>query len=256
MTGLLFFNIMKDPAFLFYYQDFLVGTSFMSNESVGAYVRCMCHQAHKGTISEKDMMKICQSHEIHTEIKEKFIVDEMNGELYNERLREEISKRAKYSESRAKNRSIKKLEQKKSSSYDEDMSNICESCDPHMENENENNKRIEKEKKSEEKKGKGKEIFELDTSDPMTPVFIQWLDYKKERKEAYKSARGIKAALEELRNLSGNDPDKANLIIHQSFARNWAGMFELKNYGNTRPTPVQQPKTLEDYAHQDYSGRF
>lgn len=124
------------------------------------------------------------------------------------------------------------------------------------ENEIEKNNRLEKDKKSAEKKGKGKEIFELDTSDPMTPVFIQWLDYKKERKEAYKSERGIKAALEELRNLSGNDPDKAQLIIKQSFARNWAGMFELKNYGNSRPTPVQQPKTLEDYAKQDYAGRF
>jgi len=29
---------MKDPAVLFYFQDFLVGTEFMSDEEVGKYI--------------------------------------------------------------------------------------------------------------------------------------------------------------------------------------------------------------------------
>ena len=47
---------MKDPAFLFYYQDFLVGTSFMSNEVIGAYIKILCYQADKGSISKEHML--------------------------------------------------------------------------------------------------------------------------------------------------------------------------------------------------------
>lgn len=101
----------KDPAFLFYYQDFLVGTDHFSNEEVGAYIRCLCHQAHKGKISHNHMSKICQRQDIQKTISEKFISDG-NGNLFNERLSEEIEKRRKYSESRRKNRMKKKTHEK------------------------------------------------------------------------------------------------------------------------------------------------
>lgn len=188
---------MKDPAFLFYYQDFLVGTYFMSNDCVGAYIRCLCHQAHNWTISEKDMIKICQSHEIHTEIKSKFLIDD-NGEYYNERLREEIAKRKKYSQSRSENRkstgrkyqSDNEIELKSSKKEREkDMNNICRSHDQHMEDENENeilsyenkvevnNKR--KEKEGTGRKGKEKEetlIPQLSETVLLSPCCILSLD--------------------------------------------------------------------------------
>ena len=93
----------KDPAFLFYYQDFLVGTDSFTNEETGAYVRCLCHQAHKGSISNNHMLKICQRQEVHKTVKEKFILGD-NGNLFNVRLRDETEKRRNYSESRKKNR--------------------------------------------------------------------------------------------------------------------------------------------------------
>jgi len=55
-----------------------------------------------------------------------------------------------------------------------------------------------------------------------------WLSYKKERKQPYKSEKSIKAAYEKLVNLSGKDPSNAILIVKQSMAANWSGMFELK----------------------------
>ena len=97
----------KDPAFLFYYQDFLVGTDHFTNEEAGAYIRCLCHQAHKGNISNNHMLKICQRQEVHKTVKEKFISDG-NGNLFNQRMKDEIEKRRNYSESRKKNREGKK----------------------------------------------------------------------------------------------------------------------------------------------------
>ena len=118
----------KDPAFLFYYQDFLVGTDDFTNEEVGAYIRCLCHQASKGSLTEKHMIKICSSHEIHNAIKTKFKL-QADGNFANERLIEEMRKRAAYAESRRNNRKKSK---------DNNSNNISSSYVQHMENENEN----------------------------------------------------------------------------------------------------------------------
>jgi hypothetical protein len=117
----------KDPAFLFYYQDFFTGVSDMTNEEVGAYIRCMCVQAAKGGITEKHMLIICNSHEIQKTVTTKFERAPDTNLFYNPRLRDEIEKRKNYSLSRSKNRSSKK-----------DMLNISETYVQHMENENEN----------------------------------------------------------------------------------------------------------------------
>lgn len=128
----------KDPAFLFYHQDFFTGVSDMTNEEVGAYIRCLCIQASKGGISEKHMKIICNSHDIHAAVKNKFIFDPATDLFFNERLKSEIEKRKKYSESRANNR-------KNPNKKDDDMNNTSLSYDKHMENENENVIEIKKE---------------------------------------------------------------------------------------------------------------
>jgi uncharacterized protein YdaU (DUF1376 family) len=93
----------KDPAFLFYYQDFLVGTDHFTNEETGAYIRCLCHQAHKGYLTREHMLKICIRQDVQKTVTEKFKTNG-SGKLFNDRLNHEIDKRRKYSESRRKNR--------------------------------------------------------------------------------------------------------------------------------------------------------
>lgn len=118
----------KDPAFLFYSQDFFMGTYGMTDAQVGRYIRLMCLQHTKGHLSE-DIMSGVMGGELDAAVMSKFKVDE-NGLYYNERLEEEVSKRKRYSESRSKNR------RGKNESHDEHMNNICETHDKHMENEN------------------------------------------------------------------------------------------------------------------------
>lgn len=125
---------MKDPAFLFYSSDFLVGTMLMSNEEVGKYIRLMCLAHQKGGyLTKEDMFKICDTSDL--DIINKFKVDGQ-GVYYNERLLSEITKRSKYSESRRNNRINKKEE--KEETYDLHMSNTSNTYDIHMENENVN----------------------------------------------------------------------------------------------------------------------
>jgi len=120
----------KDPAFLFYYQDFLVGTDDMELPAIGAYIRCLCHQASKGGLSISHMKKICETHEIHMSVQKKFRAGE-DGLFFNERLRVEMDKRKAYTESRRLNRS-------KPNSSNSHMKHISETYVSHMENENEN----------------------------------------------------------------------------------------------------------------------
>ena len=91
----------KDPAFLFYYQDFLVGTSCMTLEETGAYIKLLCFQADKGELDEKDILKKIPI-ELWKSVKDKF--QENNGKFFNKRLNEEVNKRKAYTESRRQSR--------------------------------------------------------------------------------------------------------------------------------------------------------
>ena len=92
----------KDPAFLFYYQDFIFGTGFMEDKYIGQYIKILCHLADKGRLSEEQVLSICKASAIHKSIQDKLEVDN-DGYYFNERLRGEVDKRKKFTESRRKN---------------------------------------------------------------------------------------------------------------------------------------------------------
>lgn len=121
----------KDPAFLFYHQDFFSGVSDMTNEEIGAYVKCLCVQASKGGITDKHMLIICNSQDIHVTVKSKFVFNDDIKLFENIRLKTEIEKRKKYSESRSNNR--KNKTKPKSDSFKNPKT-----YEQHMEDENEN----------------------------------------------------------------------------------------------------------------------
>jgi len=136
---------MKDPAVLFYFQDFLVGTEFMTDDETGKYIRILCHQADKGALTESQLKRICNGN-IPEIIMEK-LSQNGDGKYYQKRMQVEREKRINYSESRRINRSKKNIK-------------ICKTYDKRMENENENiNKDIIKSKKG-DYKGE-KEMFDI-----------------------------------------------------------------------------------------------
>ena len=90
----------KDPAFLFYPQDFLIGCADLTMEERGQYITLLSLQHQKGTISEKTIRLTVGSASVY--VLSKFKKDE-NGEYYNERLRNEVEKRSKFVGSRREN---------------------------------------------------------------------------------------------------------------------------------------------------------
>lgn len=120
-----------------------------------------------------------------------------------------------------------------------------------------------KERKSCAKKKEKREVPQLDTNailqtieSPWRELMHTWLEYKRLRKESYRSEIGIRKCLTMLRNLSSNNPETVAAIIDQSIANNWAGLFELKRQAYTprgQPLPatgqhigqIKQPETEE-----------
>ncbi len=115
---------MKDPAFLLYYENFIVGIQGFTDQEVGAYFRLLLRQADKGHMTTEDMKNVCQTYDTSwPKISSKFKID-AEGKFYNKRLQDEIEKRASYCNSRRKNR--------------EHMNKICKTYVPHMEDANAN----------------------------------------------------------------------------------------------------------------------
>lgn len=113
----------KDPAFLFYSSDFIIGVAGLSYEDIGKYISLLCYMHQKGRLTLKKMEALVG--DVSEDLLEKFDKD---GRLYfNQRLEQEAERRRNYCNSRKNNKLGKNQHSKKTRSYDQ-----------HMENENEN----------------------------------------------------------------------------------------------------------------------
>jgi uncharacterized protein YdaU (DUF1376 family) len=119
----------KDPAFLFYSNDFLTGTLTLSFEDRGKYITLLCLMHQQGRLNEQTVKFIVG--EISSNLMNKFCRD-TDGNWYNKRLEEETERRNKFTESRRNNA-------KKKSSKDVALpleEHMFEHMHKHMENEN------------------------------------------------------------------------------------------------------------------------
>jgi len=125
----------KDPAFLFYPNDYLGGTMGMTFEEKGAYIELLMMQFNRGHMTSHMIGQVVG--QIWDKVKHKFKQDE-NKLWYNERLEIEIKRRKAYTESRRNNikgvNQYTKKKEKCSGHVDGHMTS-------HMENENENENR-------------------------------------------------------------------------------------------------------------------
>ena len=102
----LFYFMAKDPAFLFYPNDYIGGTMGMTFEEKGAYIEILMLQFNRGHMTSHMIGQLVG--QLWESIKCKFIQDEQ-GLWYNVRLDQEKEKRMAFTQSRRNN--IKGLNQ-------------------------------------------------------------------------------------------------------------------------------------------------
>lgn len=86
----------KDPAFLFYSNDFLTGVQDLTMEERGQYITLLCLHHQKGRLTKKAIQISCHGNAT-ADVMAKFRQDD-GGLFYNERLEEEVVKRKKHCE--------------------------------------------------------------------------------------------------------------------------------------------------------------
>jgi uncharacterized protein YdaU (DUF1376 family) len=205
----------KDPAFLFYSNDFDADTKFMSDEQVGKYLRLLIAQHQHGHLTEKQVLFICKTYDV--EIMQKFAQDSEN-KFFNQRLDKEIERRKGFSESRSNNRKGKKTEQVKK---------ISKSYVNHMETETETETITE----TNNKKGIDFQNF----SELFKEKWSEWKKYKKDQFNfTFKSGSTEQTSLNQLQTLSNGNEHTASKIIEQSIANGWKGFFAIKSESNDR----------------------
>ena len=194
----------KDPAFLFYPNDYLGGTMGMTFEQKGAYIDLLIFQFNNHHFTEeqaKQVLSICFAN-VWQVLKNKF---KKEGEFYfNERLRTEVDKRKAYTESRRINALHPKKPRK---AYAKHMGNG---------NRNEN-----------------RDINEVN-KEQIIPDWIPkntFLEYQNSRKKKIKT-QSLNRFFNSLKKICDETRASPEDILNQSIVNGWEGIFPLKNGGN------------------------
>ena len=80
---------------------------------------------------------------------------------------------------------------------------------------------------------------------PVWEVFRKWLDYKKHKRQSYKTRESTLTSFNKLIDFSNNDYAKAEQIIEHSISNNYDGFFKPTEYHpRQKPAPIRP--SLED----------
>lgn len=171
-----FFIMSKDPAMLWYWNDWYSGTTLLTRHQKGCYMDLLHAQFNNGHLHETEIKQLLGEQDFAEHwpfIRRKFSQDQ-DGFWFNQRLEDEQIKRQKFTESRRRNLKPKEDMSNTSETYVEHMKphtkphmvdHMDTHMDSHMENENENrntdiidNRKLTKTR--EEKSDRVGELFE------------------------------------------------------------------------------------------------
>ena len=223
----------KDPAFLFYPNDWIGGTMGMTFEEKGAYMELLMMQFNRGHMTSHMVGQVVG--QIWDKIAGKFVQDE-NGLWYNKRLEDEVNARKSFVNSRKNNL-------KGTNQYTKKIGHMRGHVTSHMEDENVN-ENVNKNKKGVQgekpKWAEGFKHFNPKLIYPFEyPSFAQawdlWVDYKKEQHRFTYKPIGEQAALHGLSETCRTAEEAIN-DIHFSIKKGWKGIFKSTENGNNKNT--------------------
>lgn len=225
----------KDPAFLFYPNDWIGGTMGMTFEEKGAYMELLMMQFNRGHMTTHMVGQVVG--QLWDKIKDKFKKDE-HGLWYNTRLEEEKNKRQKFTESRRNNISGENQHTKKKKIIDTSVRSHDQHMTTHMEDVNVNEDVID---------------YYFNSS-KFLENWKNWKDYKKNQyKFNFKTSKSEQIAINHLVKLSNQKESDAIEIINQSIANGWKGFFELKKQSHAKSTTTPEDKFN---AYVEYANRW
>lgn len=221
----------KDPAFLFYPNDWIGGTMGMTFEEKGAYIELLMAQFNRGHMSKHMIGQILghNAGQIWDTVKDKFEIDP-SGNFFNRRLEEEQNKRKSFTESRRNNL-------KGENQYTKKIGHITGHMSEHMENENINEDEIKILNKKEEIKNLSKEYF-----NEVMESFSDWRTYLGKQHEIYlkENEYTYQIVIDTLKKIA---PSKFKDSVSYSMNSTYKKIFERPK---DRPKTETKPKGIND----------
>lgn len=219
----------KDPAFLFYPNDYLGGTMGMTFEEKGAYMELLMMQFNRGHMTSHMIGQTIG--QLWVNIQDKFTKDD-KGLYYNKRLEIEQNKRKAFTDSRKNN--VKGKNQ-----YSKPIKKTGHMTS-HMEDVNENRNRNRKENRT---------ITFPFTSKSFYETWELWKEYRTENGKKQYKAIGEQGALTEVSNLANGNENKAIEIIMQSIKKGWTGFFNLNNNTKNNNNGIELDQDTIDWLN-------
>lgn len=84
-------------------------------------------------------------------------------------------------------------------------------------------------KEKEKHKDTTEEFIEKSVKEDFKPIMREWCQYKREKKQKY-TPTGLRTCYAKLLKLSNGSSDTARILVEQSMANNWAGLFAVKDF--------------------------
>ena len=112
---------------------------------------------------------------------------------------------------------------------------------------------VTKEKSKEQ--SKEREVVWPFESEEFKTMWGIWIQERKDRGYKKLTPRGEQAALHDLQEISGGDEQTAIKIIKQSIAKNWQGLFPLKNNGEQNSWRDRSSKQLDAAKALEWANR-
>jgi uncharacterized protein YdaU (DUF1376 family) len=225
----------KDPAFLFYSNDFLAGVQDLTMEERGQYITLLCVLHQKGRINDKTI-RLCVGNAA-ADVLAKFRQDSA-GLWYNERLEIEIEKRRAHAD---KQRLRATEGWKKRKNEENSKTEVSHGNATAMPLEDVNENRNENVITNKSKKEKAEIVLPFNSAE-FVNAWDNWKTYRKQSGKPYRSELSEQAALKKL----SNYPEPTAIkMIEESIANSWQGIFELKNKnnGNTNSAEITTGRT-------------
>lgn len=252
--------MQKDPAVLFFIDNWLTSTAEMDSDTRGWYLNLILHNYDKGDLPA-DLEKLAVLAGVkfseygrfttvfESTLKQKFIFNTDTGRLQNPKASDVLKSREQFKDKRTKAGNIgviirlakdikgysKVADKLKTALYEVDVEELENYKDISL---------LTDLIASLSGEASSKEKFDLSFVAPeFLQVFTTWLDYKKARRESYKSEDSLQACYNKLLKDSGNNSLIASQIIENAKAANYSGFFPLKNSDNQtakRPDRVSE----------------
>lgn len=249
----------KDPAFLFYPSDFILGTYTMSDEQVGKYIRLLCLQfSNGGRLTYDDVLTVLNKDEDELdrkdkEILKKFQIDD-DGYYYNGRLLQEITIRQERAvvnkENGRKGGNPNFTKGNGNPYYQKDnqtdipkdnqtvMSTVMykdnRKINIALENENKDIIKdfdLKEETSINKPKPKKKDIDIYFEDSNLNSMFIDFMKMRKSLKNGAMTDRAITMMINKLNKY---DVDVAIKMLEQSIVNNWKDVYEIKGNFNSQ----------------------